>query len=151
MHLVFQGSQMNRKNSMYLQTCSEPVCGSRERVARSPVTQAVKSAPQDTCRMALPCRRSTLRGCRYEAWSPWPSWPTIFPPPWTLCRSRSRTSVIGPVCLHRRGICYSDRSSTVQQDRTQMIQYKYTNTQNRQCTSDELKRQLQIIYPPANR
>ncbi len=74
-------------NKGYFCSSSEPGCGSRERVVRSPVMQAVKSAPQDTCRMALPCRRSTLRGCRYEAWSPWPSWPTIFAPPWTLCRN----------------------------------------------------------------
>lgn len=49
-----------------------------------PVTQAVKSAPHATCRMAFPCSFSTFLGCRYEAWSPCPSWPTILAPPWTF-------------------------------------------------------------------
>ncbi len=49
-------------------------------------------------------------------------------------RIRIRMSFIGQVCLHIRGICYSDRSSTVQQNdsnRTQTTKEQYTN---RQCT-----------------
>lgn len=52
----------------------------------SPVTQAVKSDPHATCRMAFPWSFSTLFGCRYDAWSPCPSWPTILAPLWTFCR-----------------------------------------------------------------
>lgn len=48
--------------------------------------QAVKSAPHATCRMAFPCSFSTFFGCRYEAWSPCPSWPTILAPHWTFWR-----------------------------------------------------------------
>ncbi len=43
-------------------------------------------------------------------------------------------SFIGQVCLHIRGMCNSDRNSTVQQNdsyRTQMTTEQYTN---RQCT-----------------
>lgn len=63
----------------------------REKVAvfagsfhHSPVIQAVKSAPHATCRMAFPASFSTLFGCRYEEWSPCPSWPTILAPLWTF-------------------------------------------------------------------
>lgn len=49
-----------------------------------PVTQAVKSAPHATCRIAFPISFSTFFGCRYEAWSPCPSWPTILAPPCTF-------------------------------------------------------------------
>lgn len=57
-----------------------------EAFPHSPVMQAVKSAPHATCRMAFPCSFSTLFGCRYEAWSPCPSWPTILAPPWTFLK-----------------------------------------------------------------
>ncbi len=42
-----------------------------------------------------------------------------------------RMRFIVQVCLHIWGICYIDRSSTVQQDKTQIIKEEYTN---RQCT-----------------
>ncbi len=50
-------------------------------------------------------------------------------------------SFIGQVCLHIRGICYSDRSSTVQQnDRTQIIKINIQigNVQNGKYTIQKI-------------
>ncbi len=48
-------------------------------------------------------------------------------------RIRIRMSFIGQVCLHIRGICYSDRSSTVQQNDSNRTGHRQQYT-NRQCT-----------------